>query len=48
MHNKELLTIVQYFKIWYHYLKHAVYIIYILYNYNNLRYFITIKSLSTY
>ena len=30
-----------------HYLKYTVYIIYVLCNYNNFRYFITIKSLST-
>ena len=48
MYDKELHTIVQYFKIWRHYLKYAVYIIYMLCNYNNFRYFITTKSLSTY
>jgi hypothetical protein len=45
-HNKELLAIVQYFKMWCYYLKYAAYITHILYNYNNLRYFITTKSLS--
>ena len=33
---------------WRHYLKHAVYVIYIFCDYNNLKYFITTKSLSTY
>ena len=33
---------------WRHYLKYAIYIIHILCNYNNLKYFITTKSLSTY
>ena len=48
MHNKELLAIVQCFKMWYYYLKYTAYVTRMLYNYNNLRYFITIKSLSTY
>ena len=48
MHNKELLTIVQYFEIQRHYLKHAAHITRVLYNYNNFRYFITTKSLSAY
>ena len=46
IYNKELLAIVQCFKIWRCYLKHAAYITRVLYNYNNLRYFMTIKSLS--
>ena len=45
MYNKELLVIVQYFKIQRYYLKHAAYVTYILYNYNNFKYFITTKSL---
>ena len=32
---------------WRYYLKYAVYMIYIFYNHNNFRYFITTKSLST-
>ena len=32
---------------WCHYLKYTVYIIYVFCNHNNLRYFMTIKSLST-
>ena len=46
MYNKELLAIIQYFKTQYHYLKYAVYVIRVLCDYNNLRYFITTKSLS--
>ena len=47
MHNKKLLAIVQYFKIQYYYLKYTVYITRVFYNYNNLKFFITTKSLST-
>jgi hypothetical protein len=46
MHNKELFTIVQCFKMWRYYLKYIVHVTHILYNYNNLRYFMTTKSLS--
>ena len=46
-HNKELLAIVQYFKTWRHYLKHTAHITRVLCDHNNLRYFITTKSLST-
>jgi hypothetical protein len=38
---------VQYFKTWRHYLKHAAYVTRVLCDYNNLKYFITTKSLST-
>ena len=48
MYNKELHTIVQYFKIQYYYLKYTAHMIYILYNYNNFKYFIIIKNLFTY
>ena len=37
----------QCFKAQYYYLKYTIYIIHMFYNYNNLKYFITIKSLST-
>ena len=37
----------QCFKIQRHYLKHTTHVIHVLYNHNNLRYFITTKSLST-
>jgi len=37
---------VQYFKTWRYYLKYAAYVTRVLYNYNNLKYFITTKSLS--
>jgi len=46
MYNKELLAIVQCFKTWRYYLEHAAYVTRVLCNYNNLRYFITTKSLS--
>ena len=45
IHDQELLTIVDAFKIWKHYLKKAKYEIMILCDHNNLKYFMTSKSL---
>ena len=47
MYNKELLAIVQCFKMWHHYFKYTVYVTCVFCDYNNLRYFITTKSLFT-
>ena len=46
MHDIELLTIVEVFKNWHHYLKGYQYKVLVLTNHNNLRRFIDIKSLT--
>ena len=46
MHNKELLTIFEAFKIWQHYLEDLAYPINIVINYKNLEYFFTTKVLT--
>jgi len=45
IYNKELLTIIRYFKQWRLELKGLLFLIYILTDYKNLQYFITIKQL---
>jgi hypothetical protein len=44
-HDKELHAIIKCFKQWWHYLEHAIHIICILTDYNNLKVFISIKNL---
>ena len=43
IHNKEFLAIIQAFKKWHHYFKGAKYKIKVFINYENLKYFKTIK-----
>ena len=45
-HNDKLLDIIKVFKIWRHYLKVCKYKVFVFTNYNNLRQFVNIKSLS--
>ena len=45
-HDAKLLAIVEAFKTWRYYLKGCKYKVFVLINYNNLRRFIDIKSLS--
>ena len=45
IYNKELLAIIKYFKQWRLKLKGLLFLIYILIDYKNLQYFITIKQL---
>ena len=45
IYNKELLAIIKYFKQWRLELKGLLFLIYILTDYKNLQYFITIKQL---
>jgi hypothetical protein len=45
-YDKELSAIVESFKTWRHYLEHALSTIWVLSDYNNLRYFMTTKELS--
>jgi hypothetical protein len=45
IYDKELLIIIKYFKQWYLELKKSLFPIYILMDYKNLQYFITIKQL---
>ena len=45
-HDGELLAIIEVFKTWHHHLKGCNYKVLVLTNYNNLRYFMDIKSLS--
>jgi hypothetical protein len=46
IHNAELLTIVEMFKYWRHYLEGSLYPIQVWTDYANLRYFMIIKQLS--
>ena len=46
-HDAELLVIVEAFKTWHHYLEGCKHKFFILTNYNNLRQFIDMKSLSS-
>ncbi len=46
-HNQELLVIVEALKTWRHYLKGCKYEVFVLTDYNNLRQFIDMKSLSS-
>jgi hypothetical protein len=45
-HDKELYAIVQFFKTWRYYLEHALLTIWVVTDYNNLRYFMTTKELT--
>ena len=45
-HNKELLIIIKIFKYWHYYLQKTAYTGKILYNHNNLRYFMIITALN--
>ena len=47
MHNAKLLAIIKVFKNWHYYLEDYQYKVLVLTNYNNLRWFIDIKSLSS-
>ena len=47
IHDGELLTIIEAFKTWFHYLKGCKYEVFIFTDHNNLRRFINIKSLSS-
>ena len=46
IHNNKILTIIKAFKTLHYYLKSCKHKVFILTNYNNLRYFINIKNLS--
>ena len=45
-YNKELLTIIEAFKIWWHYLESLAYFINVVTDYKNLKYFSTTKVLT--